>query len=126
MGYTNFLKGPTTYFASNDELLLSSEDDIIDLEDIFIFLEQRGVVIQTYSTHPNIENNFYINRMSVTGLGHKNIIKTALQALANKLDITSEGTIYYESDKSKKLTITTEDNKVSINFSKPKKKKKKI
>ena len=64
--------------------------------------------------------------MSVTGLGHKNIIKTALQAIANKLDITSEGTIYYESDKSKKLTITTEDNKVSINFSKPKKKKKKI
>ena len=40
MVYTNFVKGPTTYFASNDELLLSSEYDIIDLEIIFIFLEQ--------------------------------------------------------------------------------------
>lgn len=121
MSYTNFSKGPTTYFNS-DNLVLSSEYSI-DQDDIIILLENRGVIVEIYDCY---ENTFYINRMYVKGHGHKNIIKDALQSLYHKLDIISDGTAVYSTDTNKKLTISTTNKLVEVEFSKPKKKKKKI
>lgn len=124
MSFTNFLKGPTTYFNTNndntDGLVLSSEYKI-DADDIIIFLKDKGVNV---TSHKSDTHTFYISKMNVKGLGHKNIIKNALQSIYHKLDITSNGVISYENYTAKKLTISTNDKNVLVEFSKPKKKKK--
>lgn len=126
MSFKNFLKGPTNYFNAVDDetdgLVLTSEHEI-DADDIIIFLKDKGVNV---TTHKSVGNSFYINRMNVKGLDHKNTIKSALQSLYHKLDIESNGIISYENYELKKLTISTTGKNVAVEFSKPKKKKKKI
>lgn len=126
MSFKNFLKGPTTYFNGIDDetdgLVLSSQYEI-DPDDVIIFLKDKGVNV---TAHKSSGNDFYITRMNVKGLDHKNTIRNALQSIYHKLDIESNGIISYENYTSKKLTISTTDKNVAVEFSKPKKKKKKI
>lgn len=125
MGFKNFLKGPTTNFNAVDDetdgLKLHSDYEIA-ADDIIIFLKHKGINITKYDSDTH---TFNIKKMYVVGLDHKGTIASALQSIFHKLDISTNGVISYENYELKKLTISTNDKKVNVEFSKPKKKKKK-